>query len=76
MCTNLNLPGRIIMVKERGTNTMTLEQMYDYLIEYGVATEDEINLVTNINGYSIYTMLDILYARTGLHSFDQLIEEN
>ena len=55
---------------------MTLEQMYDYLIEYGVATGDEIDRVVKINGFSVYTMLDILYARTGLHSFDQLIEEN
>ncbi len=55
---------------------MTLEQMYNYLIDYEIATEAEIDLVTKINGYSIYTMLDILYARTGLHSFDQLLDEN
>ena len=55
---------------------MTLTQMHDYLIDYNVATEQEISLVTSINGYNVFTMLDILYARTGLHSFKSLIKEN
>ena len=55
---------------------MTLTQMQDYLIDYNIATEQEISLVTSINGYNEDAMLDILYVRTGLHSFKSLIEEN
>lgn len=55
---------------------MTLEQMHEYLIDYEVATEPEIDLVVKINGDNIFTMLDILYARTGLHSFKSLIEKD
>ena len=54
---------------------MTLTQMQDYLIDYKIATEQEISLVTSINGYNEDAMLDILYVRTGLRSFEQLIEE-
>lgn len=49
-----------------------LEQM---LIEFGIATGDEIDLVCNINGYSLETMEDILYARTGLRSIEQFCDE-
>lgn len=49
-----------------------LEQM---LIEFGIATGDEINLVSNINGYSLETMEDILYARTGLRDIEQFCDD-
>ena len=43
----------------------------DYLIECGIATEDEIQLVTTINGFTIETLDDILYARTGYRTLEQ-----
>lgn len=49
--------------------------MYDYLINNGIATENEIDLVSSINGWNETTMCDILYVRTGYRSFDQLEEE-
>ena len=52
----------------------TIDGIWDLLISYNVATEDELKLVTNINGYSIETLLDILYARTALRSIDQLMK--
>jgi hypothetical protein len=42
---------------------------------YGIATEKEIMLVTKINGFSVETMNDILYARTGYRSIEQLEDE-
>lgn len=45
---------------------------YDLLIEHGIATEDEIELVTNVAGASLDVFEGILYSRTGLQSFDQL----
>jgi hypothetical protein len=50
---------------------MYLEMMWDELINQGVS-EQTLQIVTSINGYSKQTMLDVLYAHTGLNSFDQI----
>ena len=55
---------------------MTKDEAYDILVNYDIATEDEVELVTNINGYNPQTLLDILYARTGNRSFEQWANEN
>ena len=44
---------------------MDTETAFEALIEAGVATEDELELVTRINGYSLDTLEAVLYARTG-----------
>lgn len=54
---------------------MTIEQMWDYLTETGIATEDELSLITAINGYNEEAMCDVLYVRTGYRSFEQLETE-
>ena len=54
---------------------MTTSEMWDYLTESGIATENELCLVTCINGYNEETMLDVLYARTGYRNFEQLEAE-
>ena len=53
----------------------TIEQVWDLFIQYDIATENELRLVTTINGYSIDSLNDILYARTGLRSIEQLLDE-
>ena len=53
----------------------TIEQVWDLLLQYDIATENELQLVTTINGYNIDTLNDILYARTGLRSIEQLLDE-
>lgn len=50
---------------------MTIEQMWAELQEQGVS-EETLQVVTDINGYSTEAMEDILYAVTGYRSFDQL----
>ena len=47
------------------SDAMTLEQKMDFLIENGIATEEEIKLVTCINGWNDETFDDIYYARAG-----------
>ena len=53
----------------------TIEQIWDLLLQYNIATENELQLVTTINGYNIDSLNDILYARTGLRNIEQLLEE-
>lgn len=53
----------------------TIEQVWDLLSQYGIATSKELQLVTTINGYNIDTLEDVLYARTGLRSIEQLLNE-
>lgn len=50
------------------------EALYDYLLETGVCTEDELALVTSIMGTNIDTLEAILYSRTGYRSLEQIEE--
>ncbi len=49
-------------------------QIWEYLVETGLATEEELKLVTNICGYSVETLENVIYSRTALNSFEQLQE--
>ena len=51
-----------------------MHELWDYLIDYEIATEDEIKLVTSINGTNLDTFESILYSRTGYRSLDQIKE--
>lgn len=49
---------------------MEIEEMWNELkFVYGVS-EETLQVVTDINGYSKETMLDILYSVSGLHEFE------
>ena len=54
---------------------LTLDEMWDIFIDYGLCSEETLQVVTNINGYSEDTMLAILYAVTGLRNFEQLADD-
>jgi hypothetical protein len=45
--------------------------LYDTLINDGICTEEEVTLVTSINGNAEETYLDILFVRTGCRSLEQ-----
>lgn len=49
--------------------------LWDFIIDNNIATEDEVRLVTDINGWSEDTMTDIIYARTGLKSYEQCVDD-
>ena len=53
----------------------TIDEVWDLLIEYGVATQEELELVTCINGYNIDTLNDVIYARTGYQNIEQIQDE-
>ena len=48
------------------------EELYDYLMDYEIATEDEICLVCSINGTNLDSLESILYSRTGYRDLEQI----
>lgn len=53
----------------------TIENIWDYLIENEIATEETLKIITAINGYSIETLNDVIYATTGYRDLEQLENE-
>ena len=49
-------------------------EVWDYIVNSGIATEEELKLVTCINGYTVESLNAVIYARTAYHSMEQLIE--
>ena len=47
---------------------------WDYVVETGIATEEELRLVTCINGYNMESINSVIYVRTGYHDIEQLEE--
>jgi len=50
-------------------------ELYEELIDLGMFTDEELELITNINGYSIDTLNDCIYSRFGFHSLKQYLDE-
>jgi hypothetical protein len=48
---------------------MDIEAAWDYLLDHAIATEAELQLVTNGWGYSLDTLETVLYVRTGHNEF-------
>ena len=46
-------------------------EMWEWLVEMGIATDEELRLVTDICGYNMQTLNDVLYARTGYRDREQ-----
>lgn len=53
---------------------MSLNEIYDYLVSTGIATEEEIQLVTDINGWNEEALNDIVYARVGYRTMEQYLK--
>ena len=50
--------------------------LYDDLIIRGMFTEEELELVTNINGNTVDTLNDCIYCRYGYRSLEQMDGED
>ena len=48
---------------------------WDYIVDNNIATDEELRLVTSINGMNIDTINSVIYARTGYHDIEQVREE-
>lgn len=47
-----------------------IDNMVNTMVDFGVCTEEEFDLVSTINGYSVETVNDVLYARTGYSDYE------
>lgn len=54
---------------------LKLDNIWDLFLSYDVCSEETLRVVTSINGYSLQTMKDILFATTGLRNLEQFINE-
>lgn len=59
-----------------GYDDKAIGQYWNELIENGVCSEETLNVVTSINGYTIDTLDDVLYAVTGYRSWEQYTGED
>ena len=52
-----------------------VNDVWDELLEQELFTEEELKLLTNINGYSIETLNDAIFSRYGYRDLEQMMEE-
>lgn len=45
--------------------------IWDSIIEYGIATEEELKLVTDVAGYTVEVLNAVVYSRTGYNNIEQ-----
>lgn len=58
------------------SNKYDADSAYNYLLETGIATEDELALVSSIMGHNLDTYESVLFSRTGYRTFWQLEEDD
>ena len=51
-------------------------QVWDTLVEYGVATEAELGLACALCGVTEQTLNSVLYIRTGYRTIEQMMSES
>ena len=54
---------------------LTANELWDLLVNLELFTEEELRLLTNINGFSIETLNSAIYARYGCRDMEQLLGE-
>lgn len=53
----------------------SMDEIWEYLVEHELFTDDELHLVTRLHGYREETLNSCIYIRYGYHDLDQLIYE-
>jgi hypothetical protein len=49
-------------------------KLFSKLIDLNIATENELKLITGVNGYSIDTLNSVIYYKTGYRDLEQYEE--
>ena len=53
---------------------ITVADLYDQLIDLNLFTEEELQLITCINGFTVETLNDCIFARYGYRDLQQILE--
>lgn len=53
---------------------MEEQEIYDYLLEMGIASEEELDIITGINGFSEETLNSVIYYKTAYQDIEQYLE--
>ena len=51
-----------------------VNELWDELLECDLFTYEELQLITNINGYSVETLNDAIFARYGYRDLEQMMQ--
>ena len=54
---------------------LNANELWDELLEQELFTYEELQLLTNINGFNIETLNDAIFSRYGYRDFEQMMEE-
>ncbi len=52
-----------------------INEVWGYLVDNDYFTDDELRLITDINGFNLETLNDCLFARYGYRDLKQMLEE-
>lgn len=55
---------------------MTFEELWDLMLEYEIASEETLKVVTDLNGNTVEVLNDVLYCLTGYRNFEQWANDN
>lgn len=53
---------------------MDVNEIYNYMIDYELVSEEALSIITSINGYNEDTLNDVLYCVSGYHDMEQYLE--
>jgi len=48
-----------------------INEIWDEIIDLSIANEEELKLITCINGFNETSLNDVIYTRTGYHDLEQ-----
>ena len=68
------MDSKIYVILKEIENITRLD-LWDAIVEHGIATEEEIELVTAINGFNDNALNDIIYVRTGYKNIEDFLED-
>ena len=54
---------------------LSLARIFYLIVRHEIATEEELNLIIAMNGYSLETLNAVIYERTGYRDIEQLWKE-
>lgn len=53
---------------------MKTNDIWNYLVDNNIVSEETLQVITSINGYNEDTLNDVIYAVTGYRDIEQLTE--